>query len=88
MTADWAALVLGFLQAFVASAAFLLVLFIGFCVVFAYPKFRHRQNALVVRSLDERMNGTFELLGPNTPRGLVDQLKGAEPREGESRRSS
>ncbi len=83
MIGDWQALVFGFVQSLVASAVFLLVLIVGFCVVLGFPKLRHGGvHGRVVRSLDEWLDGTTPVLGPDTPRGPVDQLRPTAEKDG------
>jgi hypothetical protein len=78
--ADVQQLAIGALQGLVSSTVFVLVLFIGFCVVVGFTKLkRTRGDALVVKSLDERVtHQAFEYLPPNAPRGPADQLRAPE----------
>jgi hypothetical protein len=81
-------LVIGVLQGLGASTVFLLVLFIGFCVVFGLPKLRKAGGkTLTVRSLDERLGESVEYLPPTAPRGPADQLHTPELREAAARKS-
>jgi hypothetical protein len=70
----------GFVQGFVSSSAFILVLFIGFCVVVGFTKLKRTAgNAAVVKSLDERISHQpMAYLSPTAPRGPADQLKSPE----------
>ncbi len=70
---------LGTLTAFTVSAVVVLVLFIGFCVFFALPKFRPSgRHTRVVRGLDELVGERQTFLPPSAPRGRVDQLRTPE----------
>ncbi len=83
MTGDWQALLFGFLGSAAASAVFLLALIIGFCVLLGLPKLRSGGvHGRVVRTLDEWLDGTTQVLGPNTPRGPIDQLRATAPKDG------
>ena len=77
MTPDITAIVLGFVQGFVGSSAFVLLLFIGFCVLLGYAKLKTTAGrALVIKSLDERIeHKPVEYLSPTAPRGPADQLR-------------
>ena len=71
-------LAVGALQGLGASTVFLLVLFIGFCIVLGFPKLRPTsRKTLVIRNLDD-LDGGFEYLPPDAPRGPADQLKTPE----------
>jgi hypothetical protein len=87
--ADLWPLVLGFLKGFAGSTLFLLVLFIGFCVLLGLPKLRPGgRKSRVVRSLDEVIGGQpTEYLPPDSPRGPVDQLHTPELAEAAARKS-
>ena len=68
---------IGALQGLGASTVFVLVLFIGFCVLVGFTKTKRTAGgtAMVVKSLDERItNQPFEYLPPTAPRGPADQL--------------
>jgi hypothetical protein len=88
MTPEVTDLVVGAVQGLVASTAFLLVLFIGFSVVFGFPKLRKAGGTtLTVRSLDERLGTPVEYLPPDAPRGPADQLRTPELQEAAARKS-
>ncbi|HZR24810.1 MAG TPA: hypothetical protein VFA59_14545 [Vicinamibacterales bacterium] len=72
-------IVIGFVQGFLSSSVFILVLFIGFCVVVGFTKTKRTSgNAPVVKNLDEAVNHhAINYLQPSDPRGPIDQLKGA-----------
>ena len=73
-------LLLGFVQGFGASTVFVLILFIGFCVVVGFTKTKTTAgNARVVKSLDEVVtHQPMRYLPPTAPRGPADQLKAPE----------
>ena len=80
---------LGTLQGLVVSSAALLILFIGFCVLFNLPKLRPSgRHSRVVRSLDEALGDARPYLSPDAPRGTVDQLRTPELLEAEARKSA
>jgi hypothetical protein len=67
-----------------ASTVFVLVLFIGFCVIVGFTKTKRTAGggARVVKSLDERIsNSPFVYLSPSAPHGPADQLKSPELNE-------
>jgi hypothetical protein len=67
-----------------ASTLFVLVLFIGFCVIFGFTKTKRTAGgaARVVKSLDERISHSpFVYLSPSAPHGPADQLKSPELNE-------
>jgi hypothetical protein len=72
-------IVLGVLQGLASSTVFVLILFIGFCVIVGFTKTKRTAgNAPVVKSLDEAVNHQpMNYLPPTAPRGPADQLKGA-----------
>jgi hypothetical protein len=74
-------IVVGALQGIGASTAFVLVLFIGFCVIVGFTKTKKTAGgrAPVIKSLDERLSHRpMVYLGPTAPRGPADQLKTPE----------
>jgi hypothetical protein len=81
---------IGTLQGLGASTVFVLVLFIGFCVVVGFTKTKKTAGgaAVVVKSLDERItHQPMAYLAPTAPRGPADQLKAPELLEAAARRS-
>jgi len=81
---------IGALQGLGASTVFVLVLFIGFCVVVGFTKTKKTAggSAVVVKSLDERITRQpMAYLAPTAPRGPADQLKAPELLEAAARRS-
>ena len=83
-------LVVGAIQGLASSTIFVLVLFIGFCVVVGFTKLKRTAGgaAKVVKSLDERVtHQPMEYLPPNAPRGPADQLQSPELVEAAGRKS-
>ena len=76
---DLQPIIVGLVQGSVASIGFILVLFIGFCVVVGFTKTKRTAgNAPVVKSLDEAVgHQAVSYLSPSAPHGPIDQLKGA-----------
>ena len=81
---------IGALQGLGASTLFVLVLFIGFCVVVGFTKLKKTAgNTAVVKSLDETVSGKpMVYLLPSAPRGPADQLKAPELLEAAAARKS
>ena len=81
-------IVVGALQGLTFGAVFVLILFIGFCVVVGFTKTKRTAGKVpVVRSLDERItNHSVEYLPPDAPRGPADQLKAPELVEAAARK--
>lgn len=72
---------IGLLQGLASSSVFVLVLFIGFCVIVGFTKTKKTAggSAMVIKSLDERISHRpMEYLMPSAPRGPADQLKSPE----------
>ena len=89
MNADAVQIALGTLQGLASSTVFVLVLFIGFCVVFGFTKTMKTAGgrAKVVKSLDERISHRpMAYLAPSAPRGPADQLKSPELLEAAARK--
>jgi hypothetical protein len=81
LTTDVVAIVMGFVQGFLSSTAFVLVLFIGFCVLLGFTKTKRTAGgkAIVVKSLDERISHQPMIyFAPTAPRGPADQLRAPE----------
>ena len=76
--ADIVNLATGTLTGIVASSAFILALFLGFCIIFGFPKLRPTfgSKSMVVRSLDDLVGqeAYARYLPASTPRGPVDVL--------------
>jgi hypothetical protein len=87
-SADVWSLVGGFLQGFLSSTAFVLVLFIGFCVLLGLTKLKKTAgNTPVIKSLDEQVtHRAMEYLSPTAPRGPADQLHSPELVEAAARK--
>jgi hypothetical protein len=81
-------LVIGAIEGLTSSAVFVLVLFIGFCVIVGFTKLKRTSgDAMVVKSLDERVtHKPAEYLAPTAPRGPADQLKAPELLEAAARK--
>jgi hypothetical protein len=87
---DAVQITLGVLQGLGASTVFVLVLFIGFCVIVGFTKTKKTAggSASVVKSLDERItHKPMAYLMPTAPHGPADQLKAPELLEAAARRS-
>lgn len=73
---------IGFLQAFTASSLFILALFLGFCIIFGFPKLRSTlgHKSMVIKSLEERVGqeAYVRYMPPDAPRGPIDVLKTPE----------
>lgn len=68
-------LIVGLLEGIAIAVAFLLALFIGFCVILNLPKLRPTsRKSMVIKSLEERVGEPIRYLPSNTPRGTIDQL--------------
>jgi hypothetical protein len=79
----------GTLIGLAVSTASILILFVGFCVVFNLPKLRPSgRHSRVVRGLDELVGGRQRYLPPDAPRGPVDQLSTPELLEMKGRKSA
>lgn len=90
MTPDIQNLLFGTLSGILASTLFILVLFIGFCIVFGFPKVRPTgKGSMVHRSLDEMVGQEqyAKYLLPDAPRGPADQLRTPELLEAAGRKS-
>ena len=88
--ADIQNLVIGALQGLGLSTVFVLLLFIGFCVLVGFAKTKKTAGgkARVVKSLDEMITlKPMYYLPPTAPRGPADQLKAPELVEAAARRA-
>jgi hypothetical protein len=70
-------ILLGALQGLGGIVVFLLVLLIGFCLIFDWTKFRPTAKSRTVKSLDELVGPAISYLPPDAPRGPSDQLAGS-----------
>jgi hypothetical protein len=89
MNNDAVQITLGVLQGLGVSTVFVLVLFIGFCVIFGFTKTKKTAggSASVVKSLDERItHKPMAYLMPSAPHGPADQLKAPELLEAAARK--
>jgi hypothetical protein len=87
--ADIPHLLIGALTGVGASTVFVLLLFIGFCVLVGFTKTKKTAggNARVVKSLDELVSRQpMRYLSPTAPRGPADQLRAPELLEAAARR--
>jgi len=86
--ADILPLVVGALQGLISSTGFVLILFIGFCVILGFAKTKRTTgNAPVVKSLDEAVNHQSAIyFAPTAPRGPADQLRAPELVEAAARK--
>jgi hypothetical protein len=86
--ADIQQLVIGAIEGLTSSAVFVLVLFIGFCVIVGFTKLKKTAGeAMVIKSLDERItHQPIEYLAPTAPRGPADQLSSPELLEASARK--
>ena len=87
--ADVQSLVFGAVQGLASSTVFVLVLFIGFCVLVGFTKTKRTAggSAMVVKSLDERISRqAMVYLSPRAPHGPADQLKSPELNEAAARK--
>jgi hypothetical protein len=78
-------LVIAAVKGLTVSAVFVLVLFIGFCVIVGFTKLKKTAGgaAAVVKSLDERLtHQPMVYLPPTAPRGPADPLEGFGTRKG------
>ncbi|HUP38484.1 MAG TPA: hypothetical protein VM115_00080 [Vicinamibacterales bacterium] len=70
------------LAAATASSAFILALFLGFCIIFGFPKLRSTlgHKSMVVKSLEERVGqeAFVRYMSADQPRGTMDVLKTPE----------
>jgi hypothetical protein len=85
---DVVQLAIGAIQGLTVSAVFVLVLFIGFCVIVGFTKTKRTAgNAPVIKSLDERITQKpMAYLPPDAPRGPADQLRAPELLEAAARK--
>ncbi len=80
MSSDVMQIAVGALQGLLSSSVFVLVLFIGFCVIFGFTKTKQSSgNKRVVKSLEEALSRKPVIyLLPTDPRGQADQLRAPE----------
>jgi len=80
VSGDVVQLILGLVQGVLSSTIFVLVLFVGFCVVVGFSKLKRTAGeSRVVKSLEEAVSRkAVEYLPPDAPRGPADQLRSPE----------
>ena len=75
-------LVTGALIALGSSTVFVLALFLGFCIIFGFPKLRSTigRKSMVIKSLEEKVGqeAFVRYMPPDAPRGPIDVLKTPE----------
>jgi acid phosphatase family membrane protein YuiD len=79
----------GAVQGLASSTVFVLVLFIGFCVLVGFTKTKRTAGgkASVIKSLDERVSHEpMHYLSPGAPHGPADQLRSPELLEAAARK--
>ena len=80
--ADLVSLVAGALTAIATSSAFILALFLGFCILFGFPKLvpTAGRKSKTVKSLEELVGQASyaEYMPPDRPRGPIDVLRTPE----------
>ena len=79
----------GAIQGLASSTVFVLVLFIGFCVLVGFTKTKRTAGgkAAVIKSLDERISlQPMRYLAPGAPHGPADQLRSPELLEAAGRK--
>jgi hypothetical protein len=82
-------LLVGLLEGAGASTVFVLILFIGFCVLFGFTKTKATAGGgvPVIKSLDETVSRKpFHYLSPSAPHGPADQLRAPELVEAAARK--
>jgi predicted lipid-binding transport protein (Tim44 family) len=81
-SADAVNLVGGLLTGILSSSAFVLALFLGFCIVLGFPKLRSTlgHKSMVIKSLDEKVGqeAFSRYLTPDAPYGPIDVLRTPE----------
>jgi hypothetical protein len=85
---DAISIAIGTLQGILSSTVFILILFIGFCVLVGFTKLKRTAgDAPVIKSLDETLSRRpMAYLAPTAPRGPADQLRSPELLEAAARR--
>jgi hypothetical protein len=90
-SADLISLGIGLVQAATVSSVFILALFLGFCVIFGFPKLRSTlgHKSMVIKSLEERVGqeAYVRYMPPDAPRGPIDVLKTPELLERAARKA-
>ena len=82
MSQDVLDLVVGALIAIGSSTAFVLALFLGFCIILGFPKLRPTigRKSMVIKSLEETVGqeSFVRYMPPDVPRGPINVLKTPE----------
>jgi hypothetical protein len=88
LSSDLLDVLIGFLKGAAFSTVFVLVIFIGFCVIVGFTKLKRTAgNTAVVKNLDEAVSHhAVDYLPPTAPRGPADQLKAPELLEAAARK--
>jgi hypothetical protein len=77
-------LLVGLLTGLLSSTAFVLALFLGFCIILGFPKLRATvgRKSMVIKSLDETVGqeAFARYLPASAPRGPIDVLHTPEQR--------
>jgi len=72
----------GALVALGSSTVFVLVLFLGFCIILGFPKLRPTvgRKSMVIKSLEEKVGqeAFVRYMPPDAPRGPINVLKTPE----------
>jgi hypothetical protein len=81
-SADIINLVVGTLIGILSSTAFVLALFLGFCILLGFPKLRPTagHKSMTIKSLDETVGqeAFARYLPASAPRGIIDVLRTPE----------
>jgi hypothetical protein len=88
MNSDAVQIALGALEGLLSSSVFVLVLFIGFCVLVGFTKTKRSSGGgMVVKSLEEAVSHQpVVYTTPTDPYGPADQLRAPELLEAAARR--
>ena len=82
-SADVTNIVVGTLTGLLSSTAFVLALFLGFCIILGFPKLRQTagRKSMVTKNLEETVGqeAYARYLPASAPRGPLDVLHQPEP---------
>ena len=82
MSQDVVDIAVGALVALGSSTVFVLVLFLGFCIILGFPKLRPTtgRKSMVIKSLEEKVGqeAFVRYMPPDAPRGPINVLKTPE----------
>ena len=82
-SADITDMVVGTLTGILSSTAFVLALFLGFCIILGFPKLRQTagRKSMVTKNLEETVGqeAYARYLPASAPRGPLDVLHQPEP---------